>query len=170
MCCWACRAHLQYTMHTMHAFTWDTLKFYNSWIEHGKEMKLACTSIDFPRRVAKGFRSSWLQIMGDQLNNRSPYIRHTNRNCYLLHVHVHNISWIRLWRCSCDKVIHTEYVKWRCACDIHVVIHTVVSFAWHKWSKKWRKWASLLTRKKASVILSKQQPSERGTWTCACIV
>ena len=46
------------------------------------EMKL--TSIDFSQRVAEDSRSSWLQTLGNQLINHSPYIRYTNHKYYLL--------------------------------------------------------------------------------------
>ena len=42
------------------------------------EIKLA--SIDFSCRVAKGARSSRLQIQGNQRIDHSSYIRYTNRN------------------------------------------------------------------------------------------
>ena len=58
------------------------LSFYNSQTEHNMETKSA--SIDFSRRGAEGFRSSRLQVLGNQLIYRPPYIKQTNRNCYLL--------------------------------------------------------------------------------------
>ena len=50
--------------------------------EHDMEMKL--TSIDFSCRVAEDSRSSWLQILDKQLNDRSPYTRYTHHKYYLL--------------------------------------------------------------------------------------
>ena len=57
--------------------------FHKLQTEHDMEIKLA--PINFSRRVAKGSRSSWLQILGNQLINRSPYIRDTNQTYYLLY-------------------------------------------------------------------------------------
>ena len=54
--------------------------FYNLQTEH--DMETTLTSIDFSRRVAEGSRSSWLQILGNQLIDRSPYISYTNRKYY----------------------------------------------------------------------------------------
>ena len=48
---------------------------YNLWAEYDTETKLTCTSIDPSRRVAQGSRSSRLQTLGNQLSDRSPYIR-----------------------------------------------------------------------------------------------
>ena len=42
-------------------------------------------SIDFSRQVTEGCGSSWVQILGNQLINHSPYIRYTNRKYYLLY-------------------------------------------------------------------------------------
>ena len=57
--------------------------FHNSRTKHNTETKLA--SIDFSRCGAEGCRSSWLQTLGNRLIHRSPYIRYTNRKCYLLY-------------------------------------------------------------------------------------
>ena len=51
------------------------------------EMKLA--SIKFFRQVAEGCRSSWLQILGNQLINHSPYTRYANHKYYLLYTWTH---------------------------------------------------------------------------------
>ena len=62
-----------------------------SWTEHDKEFKLTCTctSIKSFWQVAEGSRSSWLQTLGNQPINCSPFIRYTNRNCWL-----YNTTWI----------------------------------------------------------------------------
>ena len=59
------------------------LSFYNAQSEHDTDMKV--TLIDFSCRVTEGSRSSWLQTLGNQLIDRSPYIRYTNRKYYLLY-------------------------------------------------------------------------------------
>ena len=48
---------------------------YNLQIKHDMEMKL--TPINFSHQVAESSKSSWLQILGNQLINCSPYIRYT---------------------------------------------------------------------------------------------
>ena len=59
--------------------------FHNSQTEQDMETKL--TSIDFSRRVTKESRSSRLQTLGNQLIDRSLYIRYTftNRKHYSLY-------------------------------------------------------------------------------------
>ena len=59
------------------------LSYYNLRTEHNIKTKL--TSINFSRRGTEGFRSSWLQVLGNQLIDRSPYIRYTNHKGYLLY-------------------------------------------------------------------------------------
>ena len=56
------------------------LSFYNLQTERDMEARL--TSIDFSRRGAEGSRSSWLQTLGNQLIDRSPYTGYTNRNVF----------------------------------------------------------------------------------------
>ena len=48
------------------------LNFYTPQTKHDMEMKL--TPTDFSCRVTEG---SWLQTLGNQLIDRSPYTRHT---------------------------------------------------------------------------------------------
>ena len=48
-------------------------------------MEMELTFIDFSHRGAEGSRSSWLQTLGNQLIDRSPYIRHTNHKHYLMY-------------------------------------------------------------------------------------
>ena len=69
--------HVHVLYYTPCAFTWDSLKFYNLQIEQDVEMKLI--SIDFFCQVAEGFRSSWLQTLGNWLINGFPQSRTTNR-------------------------------------------------------------------------------------------
>ena len=57
--------------------------FYNSQTKHNTKTKL--TSIHFSRQVIEGSRSSWLQTLGNQLINCSPYSKYTNCKCYLLY-------------------------------------------------------------------------------------
>ena len=49
----------------------------SSQTEHDMEMEL--TTIDFFHQVTEDSRSSWLQILDNQLIDCSPYIRYTNR-------------------------------------------------------------------------------------------
>ena len=56
--------------------------FHDSQTQHYMEVKR--TSIDFTRQVTEDYRSSWPQTMGNQLINRSPYIRYTIHNYFLL--------------------------------------------------------------------------------------
>ena len=75
------KSELYFTV--LHAHLLDTRwSSYNSRTEHDTEMKL--TQIHFSRRVAEGFRSSWLQTLGNQLIDRSLYIRYTDHKYYLL--------------------------------------------------------------------------------------
>ena len=53
-------------------------------------MEIKLTSIDVSCQGAEGFRSSWLQTLGNQLIDHPPYIWCTNRKCYSLY----KISWI----------------------------------------------------------------------------
>ena len=55
----------------------ETFCMCNSQTECNMEMKFI--SIDFSCRVAEVSRSSWLQTLGNQLINRSSYIRYTTR-------------------------------------------------------------------------------------------
>ena len=47
-------------------------------------METKHTPIDLSCQVVEVSRSSWLQIRGNQLIDRSPYIQHTNHKYYLL--------------------------------------------------------------------------------------
>ena len=76
--------------------------FDNLQTEHDMEMNL--TPIDFSRWGTECFTSTWLQTLGNQLIDHSPYIRYTNRKCYLLY----NISWRRLW-ISSERAFNIVY-------------------------------------------------------------
>ena len=47
-------------------------------------MEIKLTSVDFSCLVAEDSRSSWLQTLGNQFIDRSPYIRYTNRKYYCI--------------------------------------------------------------------------------------
>ena len=74
-------------------------------------MKL--TSIDFPRLVAEGCRSSLLQTLGNQLVDHSPYVRYTNHNYdAFLTVHMYLNRLIRLkWTCVHGHVVLSMYTQ-----------------------------------------------------------
>ena len=79
-------------MYTTCAFTRDAFKFLKlanqTW--YGDETR----SVDFSCQNAKGSRSSWLQTLGNQLINCSPYIRYTNRKCYWLYYFILYCWWV----------------------------------------------------------------------------
>ena len=91
-------------------------------IEHDIETRL--TSIDFSRQGTKGFRRSWLQTLGNQLIDRSPYVRYTNCKCYLLYYFNLNYQWVSsecahsivcftVWRKASANFLHTVcYQGW----------------------------------------------------------
>ena len=62
-------------------------------------MDVKLTFIDFSRQVAEGSRSSWLQTLGNQLFNHSPYIRYTNS------------PYIRYTNCKYYCIILLEYIN-----------------------------------------------------------
>ena len=68
--------------------------------------------IDFSRQVAEGSRSSWLQILGSQLIDCSPYIRYSNWKHYSLY---------NFLECVNESQINAH---------IHVLVR-VVSITWH---------------------------------------
>ena len=89
---------------TRHALTWDLLKFFIicelnmiwRWNLH------QLTSLAKPQKL---LRSSWLEILGNQLIDRSPYTRYTDHKCYLPHNNylnmLMNFKWTRM--CSINK-------------------------------------------------------------------
>ena len=68
-------------------------------------MEKELTSIDFSCQVAEEPRSPWLQILGNQLIDRSPYIRHTNHK----YCSLHNITWICRWVNTCVVWLLTSH-------------------------------------------------------------
>ena len=74
------KASYDYPTHTRSLET--RLKFYNPPAKHDMEMKF--TSSNFSCQVAEGSRGSWLQILRNQLIDRSPYIN-TNRKYHSLY-------------------------------------------------------------------------------------
>ena len=56
--------------------------FYNLQTDHDVKMKL--TSIDFSRRVTKGCRSPWLQILDSQLIHHSPSLLTPQVNAHIV--------------------------------------------------------------------------------------
>ena len=96
--------------------------------EHDMEIKLI--AIGFSRQVAEGFRSSWLQTLGSQLINRSPYIGCTNHKFYLLYY----FTWKRWW------VSREPSSTARFPLQLHVCISTkgkIVSEKNFIWSQGW---------------------------------
>ena len=72
--------------HTTCTFTWDSFESSSLTNRTQFEDETYINQPHFSYQVVENSSSSWLQILGDRLIDRFPYIRYTNYKYYLLYV------------------------------------------------------------------------------------